>query len=155
MWFFYLSQILLVALCSCWYIMWDHVRDNCYCSLSKWGLQFFFFLSVALWQLQFDCDDSWGSETNWTRDQEQTERTKSATHIYLSHSPRRDCVCAADPLQKITCMREWPFHFARRHRMWHRSKWALITRTNKTPSFHLNSPNNLHITDWAQGCTVV
>lgn len=114
---------------------------------SKWRIHFFW--SMPLWQLQFDYDDSWGSEINWTRDQEQTERTKSTTHIYLSHSPRRGHVCAADRLQKITCMREWPRHFARRHRMWHSSKRALITRTNRTLSFHLNIPDKFHILDWA------
>lgn len=141
----YASQILLVALSNCCEIVWDCVHDNCYCFLSKYGIYFFdngsMETTVSLrWFL--------GRGIKWIRDREQTERTKSSTHVYLSHSLRRGRVCAADPLLKIAWVREWLWHSARRHRMWHSSKWALITRTNKTLSFHLYRPNNFHILDW-------
>lgn len=142
----YASQILMVALCSFWDLVLLCVHNNFYCFLSKWRIHFFCHWLYGNYNLTVMILS--GSGINWTRDQEQTERTKSTTHIYLSHSPRIGHVCAVGPLQKITCMREWPCHFATRHCMWHRSKWTLITRTNKTLSLHLYSPNNFYILNW-------
>lgn len=127
--------------------MWDHVRDNCYCSLSKRGIQFF--LSVALWQLQLTVMILGGVEPIEPEIKSKLKELK-APHIFTYLTAREEAMF----VQPILC---------RKSHAWGNGRITLpediVCDTDQSGLwllgqikhffFHLNSPNNLHILDWA------